>query len=84
MPSVLVPLPGAPGAHQDANAAVLARAGAAVVIDDADATAARLDQVLSMLLGDEPRLAAMSAAAKALGRPDAASRVASVVLDRAR
>ena len=84
VPSVLVPLPGAPGAHQDANAAVLARAGAAVVVDDAEVSAARLDEVLTLLLGDESRLLAMGAAAKALGRPDAASRVASVVLDRAR
>ena len=32
VPSILVPLPGAPGDHQTANARVLERAGAAVVL----------------------------------------------------
>ena len=38
VPSVLVPLPGAPGDHQTANARVLERAGAAVLLPDADCT----------------------------------------------
>jgi len=83
-PALLVPLPGAPGAHQDANAAVLARGGAAVVIDDAEVSGAALDDALTSLLDDPDRLAAMSAAASSLARRDAAARVASVVLDRAR
>ena len=38
VPSVLVPLPGAPGDHQSANARVLERAGAAVLLPDPTAT----------------------------------------------
>jgi UDP-N-acetylglucosamine--N-acetylmuramyl-(pentapeptide) pyrophosphoryl-undecaprenol N-acetylglucosamine transferase len=83
VPSVLVPLPTAPGAHQDANAAVLADAGAAVVIDDASLSADLLDATLRALLADPDRLAAMSAAALSLSRRDAARRVAEVVLDHA-
>ena len=38
LPSVLVPLPGAPGDHQTANATALARVGGAEIIADADLT----------------------------------------------
>ena len=84
VPSVLVPLPGSPGAHQDANASVLERIGAAVVVDDASISAELLDSTLSALLDDPARLTAMATAARSLARADAASRVAAVVLDHAR
>ena len=42
MPSVLVPLPGAPGDHQTANADALVDAGAAVKIPDGELDPARL------------------------------------------
>ena len=38
VPAILVPLPGAPGDHQRANAAVLERVGAAVVLSDPECT----------------------------------------------
>jgi undecaprenyldiphospho-muramoylpentapeptide beta-N-acetylglucosaminyltransferase len=79
MPSVLVPLPGAPGDHQTANADALVAAGAAVKIPDAELAPERLATELDALLGDPPRLAAMSAAARALGRPDATARFADLV-----
>jgi UDP-N-acetylglucosamine--N-acetylmuramyl-(pentapeptide) pyrophosphoryl-undecaprenol N-acetylglucosamine transferase len=84
VPSVLVALPGAPDDHQRANARVLEAAGAAVVLDDASLSGEVLDGVLSGLLDDADRLASMSAAAGSLARPDAASRIAQVVLDHAR
>jgi UDP-N-acetylglucosamine--N-acetylmuramyl-(pentapeptide) pyrophosphoryl-undecaprenol N-acetylglucosamine transferase len=84
VPSVLVPLPGAPGSHQEKNADVLARAGAAVVIADDLMSGERLDHTISGLLADPGALARMSAAARGLSRPDAARRVATVVLDSAR
>jgi undecaprenyldiphospho-muramoylpentapeptide beta-N-acetylglucosaminyltransferase len=79
MPSVLVPLPGAPGDHQTANADALVAAGAAVKVPDAELTAARLDAEVGALLADPARLAAMSAAATTLGRPDATARFADLV-----
>jgi UDP-N-acetylglucosamine--N-acetylmuramyl-(pentapeptide) pyrophosphoryl-undecaprenol N-acetylglucosamine transferase len=84
VPSVLVPLPGAPGAHQEKNAEVLARAGAAVVVADELLSGERLDRTLTDLLADPGELERMAAAARTLSRPDAARRVATVVLDSAR
>jgi UDP-N-acetylglucosamine--N-acetylmuramyl-(pentapeptide) pyrophosphoryl-undecaprenol N-acetylglucosamine transferase len=74
LPAVLVPYPHA-GAHQWANARYLAEAGAAVALADADLGTALIPTVLD-LLADSDRRAAMSRAARALARPDAAQRVA--------
>jgi UDP-N-acetylglucosamine--N-acetylmuramyl-(pentapeptide) pyrophosphoryl-undecaprenol N-acetylglucosamine transferase len=84
VPSLLVPLPGAPGDHQTANARRLAAAGAAVACADAELDGARLVVLVDELLADAGRLARMSAAAGALGRRDAASAVADLVVAHAR
>lgn len=79
MPAILVPLPGAPGDHQTANADALVAEGAAVKIPDAELDAVRLAAELDALLADAGRLAAMSRAARSLGRPDATARFADLV-----
>ncbi len=84
VPAVLVPLPGAPSDHQTRNARTLERAGAAVLVPDAEFDARRLDAIVSELLDQPRRLAEMGDAARALGRPDAAARVADVVEEHAR
>ena len=84
VPAVLVPLPGAPGDHQSANAAALVDAGAAVVLKDDECSGRRLADVLDELLADPGRLLAMGRAAAALGRPDAADAVAALVQAHAR
>ncbi len=84
VPAVLVPLPGAPGDHQTANARALVAAGAGVLLPDADCDPDRLEAVLDGLLADPGRLAAMGAAARAAAHPDAADRVAEVVDAHAR
>lgn len=84
VPSVLVPLPGAPGDHQSANARALVAAGAAEVVPDEECDTGRLGTVLGALLADVPRLRAMGEAARAVGHPDAADRVADVVEAHAR
>ena len=76
VPSVLVPLPGAPGDHQTLNARRLTEAGAAVLVPDAELNGERLARELESLIGEPRRLESMAGAAKALGRPDAASAVA--------
>ncbi len=81
MPAVLVPLPGAPGDHQTANADALVAVGAAVKIPDAELDPARLAAELDALLADPTRIDAMSAAARTLGRPDATARFADLVED---
>jgi UDP-N-acetylglucosamine--N-acetylmuramyl-(pentapeptide) pyrophosphoryl-undecaprenol N-acetylglucosamine transferase len=84
VPAVLVPLPGAPGDHQTRNAEALVEAGAAIVIPDAECDAARIDTRLGGLLADPARLDAMATAARSLGRPDAAARLADLVEEAAR
>jgi UDP-N-acetylglucosamine--N-acetylmuramyl-(pentapeptide) pyrophosphoryl-undecaprenol N-acetylglucosamine transferase len=78
-PSVLVPLPGAPSDHQRLNAAKLAAAGAAVVLEDAECSAERLQAILDDLLADSGRLEQMSGAALSLGRRDAAELIAALI-----
>jgi len=84
VPSLLVPLPGAPGDHQTANARVLERAGAAVILADAECTGARLAGILDDLLDDPSPLAARGRAARAVGHADAAEAGARVVEANAR
>ena len=84
VPAVMVPLPGSPSDHQARNAQTLERAGAAVVLTDADCDADALDAVVTGLLADPQRLEQMGKAAHGLGRPDAAARVADIVEEHAR
>lgn len=79
VPSVLVPLPNAPGDHQTHNAEAMQDAGAAVMVKDSDCTGETLDRLLSEIIGTPGRLESMAAAAGALGRPGAAARVAELV-----
>jgi UDP-N-acetylglucosamine--N-acetylmuramyl-(pentapeptide) pyrophosphoryl-undecaprenol N-acetylglucosamine transferase len=74
VPAILVPYPYA-GAHQRYNARYLADEGAAVMVDDADLTADRLVAETERLRHTEAR-AAMAAASRRLGRPDAAQLLA--------
>jgi len=78
--SLLVPLPGATGDHQSANAGVLASAGASLVIPESELSGPRLATAIVDLLGDPVRLERMQRAAADLGRPDAARRVAEMLL----
>jgi undecaprenyldiphospho-muramoylpentapeptide beta-N-acetylglucosaminyltransferase len=84
VPAILVPLPGAPRDHQTRNAEALVAGGAAILVPDAECTADRLERELLDLLSNPSRLAAMSAAARALGHPDAAAKVAELVDTHAR
>jgi len=84
VPSVLVPLPNAPGDHQTANARALVDRGAAVLVPDGQCDGPRLQTVLDRLLADPAGRAAMAAAASGLGHPDAAQRVAELVVAHAR
>jgi UDP-N-acetylglucosamine--N-acetylmuramyl-(pentapeptide) pyrophosphoryl-undecaprenol N-acetylglucosamine transferase len=84
VPAVLVPLPGAPGDHQTANARVLERAGAARLRPDASGDGPALAADLDRLTADRPALEAMGRAARSLGRPDAADAAARLVEEHAR
>ena len=82
-PSLLVPLPGSLDQDQAANAGVLARAGGAMMILQNDFSPRRLAGELSTLLAEPQRLTAMAQAAKSAGIPDAADRLARLVLQTA-
>ncbi|HUB70557.1 MAG TPA: UDP-N-acetylglucosamine--N-acetylmuramyl-(pentapeptide) pyrophosphoryl-undecaprenol N-acetylglucosamine transferase [Acidimicrobiales bacterium] len=84
LPSVLVPLPGAPGDHQSANARAMASAGGAVVVPDAELDGERLAQELGDLLAGPGRLAEMGGSAQALATPRATAEVTDVVEQCAR
>jgi UDP-N-acetylglucosamine--N-acetylmuramyl-(pentapeptide) pyrophosphoryl-undecaprenol N-acetylglucosamine transferase len=78
IPAVIVPYPHA-GAHQGANASILAEAGAARIVPD-DAFDADALVAATEILFDESTRARMAEAARGLGRPGAAEAVAALVL----
>lgn len=84
MPAILVPLPGAPGDHQTANARWLAQAGAAANLSDDECTAGRLAREIEGLLADRDRMEEMRQRARQVGRPQAAEHVADLIEEHAR
>lgn len=83
VPSILLPYPFHKDMHQRANAKVLADAGAALLLTDekdAKKNQASLQPALESLLYDATKRAAMSDAARKLGKPQAADAVASVIV----
>jgi UDP-N-acetylglucosamine--N-acetylmuramyl-(pentapeptide) pyrophosphoryl-undecaprenol N-acetylglucosamine transferase len=82
-PSILVPYPYAAGDHQAHNADALVRGGAAIRIKDKLATPDIVAKAIGTLLGDRNILVQMAAAARAIGRPDAAQTVALDLLELA-
>lgn len=80
LPAIAVPYPYAAEGHQDANARLLESAGAAMVVPDRELSGARLAQAVETLQVDPARLRAMAAASRQLGRPQAARRVAELVI----
>jgi UDP-N-acetylglucosamine--N-acetylmuramyl-(pentapeptide) pyrophosphoryl-undecaprenol N-acetylglucosamine transferase len=83
-PAVLVPYPFATADHQSANAAWMERGGAATVLADDDLGPERLSGAVGAVLGDPAALERMSAAARALAKPDAAARIADEVMGAVR
>ncbi|WP_024879435.1 undecaprenyldiphospho-muramoylpentapeptide beta-N-acetylglucosaminyltransferase [Methylosinus sp. LW3] len=79
-PSILVPLPHALDQDQAANAAVLAKSGAAEVVRQADFTRQWLAERIAALAADSDELQRRAQAAKSVGVTDAAERLADLVL----
>ena len=79
-PAILVPLPGALDQDQAANAAVLGDVGAAAVMMQKDFTPDRLADELAQILRDPSHLPERAAAARAMGEPAGAERLADLVL----
>lgn len=80
VPSLLVPYPLATGDHQTVNARMVVEGGAALMVADAELDPARLTAAVSTLLDPQVN-ARMREAAFRLARPDAADRIADVVVE---
>ncbi|MGH9494764.1 MAG: undecaprenyldiphospho-muramoylpentapeptide beta-N-acetylglucosaminyltransferase [Candidatus Sulfotelmatobacter sp.] len=75
-PAVFVPFPRAADDHQRVNAEVLAKYGAAVVVEESRLEGVWLAETIAALLQDSPRLKMMSDAARSLAHPNAAADIA--------
>ena len=82
-PSVLIPSPNVAGDHQTQNARAMADAGATILLEDALALKS-LPSIIHTLVHDHKRLAAMSAAALKLAKPDAANQIATEIIELAK
>ncbi len=80
VPSLLVPYPLAAGDHQTENARMVANAGAALTMADGELDPQRLTEAVTTLL-DPGVNSRMREAALRLARPDAAVRIADVVVE---
>ncbi len=78
-PALLLPFAAAADDHQRRNARAMEAEGAAVVLEESEATGERLGSLLRVLVADGERLVTMGRAARRLGRPDAAARVADLL-----
>lgn len=84
LPAVLIPSPNVVGRHQDYNARQLEKEGAARVIPEDRLDGQALAAAANTILGDASLREAMARSSRRLGRPDAARRVADVVMKTGR
>jgi UDP-N-acetylglucosamine--N-acetylmuramyl-(pentapeptide) pyrophosphoryl-undecaprenol N-acetylglucosamine transferase len=75
-PAIFVPFPHAADDHQTRNAEALVKAGAAVLISEAELTPQRLVSEINALFADRSRLVKMAEAARRLAHPGAAAEIA--------
>lgn len=79
-PAILIPLPGTRGDEQMANARLLAAAGSAVILLQSELSSTRLLNMIRSLLGNLEELRQRGARGKTLYVPDAAERLATLLL----
>lgn len=83
-PALLVPSPNVTDDHQLHNARSMAESGAALVIEEHELSAESLAREISAIAYDSGKLETMAAAARALGKPEAGSRLAKIIIDMAK
>jgi UDP-N-acetylglucosamine--N-acetylmuramyl-(pentapeptide) pyrophosphoryl-undecaprenol N-acetylglucosamine transferase len=81
LPALYIPLPGGGGGEQSANAELVAAAGGARVLPQPALEPEGLVEAVRGLLADRPALATMGRNAGRLARPDAAERLARLILE---
>lgn len=77
--SIMIPLPTAADDHQRKNAEALEEGGAAKMLLQADLNGEKLAELIRTTIDDAEKLSAMEAAAKAMGRADAAECTADLI-----
>jgi UDP-N-acetylglucosamine--N-acetylmuramyl-(pentapeptide) pyrophosphoryl-undecaprenol N-acetylglucosamine transferase len=82
LPALYVPFPHAADDHQTANAQAIVESGGGVMVRDDEMSGDRPVRLLGSLLGMPEVLDRMRAAARGLGRPDAAVEIAEDLLSR--
>jgi len=82
-PALLIPSPNVTDDHQLHNAMAMADSGAAILIEEKNLTAESFAQAVGGLLRDSQKLKEMSAASHNLGKPEAGSRLAKIILQMA-
>jgi UDP-N-acetylglucosamine--N-acetylmuramyl-(pentapeptide) pyrophosphoryl-undecaprenol N-acetylglucosamine transferase len=80
-PAIYIPLPGASGDEQTANARLVEAAGGGVLFPQVSLTADRLLQAVRRLLADRAALGVMGERARSLAVPDAAQRIARLLYE---
>ncbi|MFQ5898158.1 MAG: undecaprenyldiphospho-muramoylpentapeptide beta-N-acetylglucosaminyltransferase [Candidatus Methylomirabilia bacterium] len=78
--AIFIPLPGARGDEQTANARIVEKAGGAELLPEAELSPERLLRAIRALLADAERLTAMGERARSLAIPDAAERLADLIV----
>ncbi len=79
-PAILVPSPNVTNNHQEKNARVMEKAGAAVVISENEISPDKLLGSVSLLLSRKDTLEAMGTQMRSIGIADATERIADIVL----
>ena len=83
-PAIIVPSPNVTNNHQEKNARVLERAGAARVLLEGEFDAPGLFSEIKDLLSDREKLGAMREAMLSLAVPDATDRICAIILETLR
>lgn len=83
-PSILFPYPYHKDQHQKRNAEYLVDNGAAILCEDFSTTPEMLAGIITELRSAPEKLSAMASASLALGKPDAADRVAEIAISVAK
>ncbi len=81
IPSIIIPITESNGDHQKKNAYNYARHGGAVVIEESNLSPTILLAEIQRFYSDKPRAQKMAAAALAFSTPDAATKIAEVLID---
>ncbi|HVU75412.1 MAG TPA: UDP-N-acetylglucosamine--N-acetylmuramyl-(pentapeptide) pyrophosphoryl-undecaprenol N-acetylglucosamine transferase [Candidatus Paceibacterota bacterium] len=83
LPAILVPIPEDISHDQTHNAFSYARSGAATVLEQKNLTPHLLSAEIDRIMNDREKMAQMSQAAKVFAKPDAAKKIANILLQTA-